>query len=479
MHIDFQRHNGIALHKQIYQAFADRIASQSLKPGAQLPPVRKLAQALSVSVVTVVQAYRLLALNGYVHVIQGKGTFVQATEESAEQLLSGPYDWQQAYTDYLPRAQFAPFYMTKARFHMSSMIIDEKLLPNRYFSEQMVHVFEQQPQLLSQYSEIQGDAALRQAMQRYLKTIGLGCAQEDILVTTGLQQGIDLVARTFIGAGDIVVMEEPTYPGAIDSFRGRGATIMTVPVDEYGMRIDALRKLCEQYTPKMIFTNPTFHNPTGTVMSLTRRKQLLELAQHMNFLIVEDDPYSELYFDKQPPVPIKSLDTSGHVIYLKGLSKIYAPSCRTALLVANGPLFQRLLASKANADLGSPLLTQKAILPLLGSKRMLAHAAKLRTAFMLRRDLVVQLLAQHAPETVKWIVPTGGLTIWLTLPHSVNMRELRQQATARGLSFLPGDTCYVETAITKHIRLSYSYINEAALKEAIPLLCGLLDDEST
>ncbi len=474
MRIDFQRNNGIPLHLQIAQAFADRIKSQTLDEHTALPSVRQLAQRLQVSVVTVLKAYRQLESDGYVTVIQGKGTFIKKPEQKVMLRETTPFDWQHQVEDYLPRAQFAPFYLTKARYHMSSMIVDSKLLPNHYFSEQMKTVFEKQPHMLSAYSEIQGDLVLRQSMKRYLQSVDLHCEEENILVTTGLQQGIDLVARTFIGQGDLVVMEEPTYPGAVDCFRGRGATILTVPVDENGMKVEYLRKICQQFTPKLVFTNPTFHNPTGTVLSLKRRKQLLELAQQMNFLIVEDDPYSELFFNKKPPAPIKSFDKTGHVIYLKGLSKIYAPSCRTALLVGNGPIFQRLLASKANADLGSPLLTQKLILPLLGSTRMQAHAAKLRTAFQLRRDALIVQLKKHAPPNVTWYEPLGGLTIWLSLPQHIDLARLKEEAEAQGITFLPGDTCYVQTTKHKKLRLSYSYINEQLIEHAIPLLCQLL-----
>lgn len=220
------------------------------------------------------------------------------------------------------------------------------------------------PKVLSQYGEIQGDKALRQARVEYLQRMDLTTSPDNILVTSGSQQGIDLIARTFVGPGDVVVMEAPTYPGAIDVFRGRGATILTVPVDSDGMRVDLLQHLCDKYKPKIIYTVPPFHNPTGAVMTTKRRRQVLEIASSTQCIVIEDDPCSEIYFERKPPASMKSMDQDGHVIYLKGLSKILAPGCRIGILAASGSIFKRLIAAKANTDLESPLLTQKAIIHL-------------------------------------------------------------------------------------------------------------------
>lgn len=178
-------------------------------------------------------------------------------------------------------------------------MIDPGLLPNRYLEQEIHKMLSENPRILSQYSEIQGDYKLRVAMSQYLKQFEVSTTPDNLLITNGSQQGLDLVARTFIGPGDVVVMESPTYPGAIDIFRGRGATILTVPIDKEGMKVDILQNLCDKYKPKIIYTIPTFHNPTGTVMSHKRRRQLLEIAKSIQCIIVEDDPWCEIYFDKK------------------------------------------------------------------------------------------------------------------------------------------------------------------------------------
>ncbi|MCL6427466.1 PLP-dependent aminotransferase family protein [Bacillus subtilis] len=474
MQIDIQRNKGESLSKQIYQSIVDRIRSGLLEEGSKLPSVRNLSKQLEVSLVTAVKAYKQLEQDGFATSIQGKGTFVKAKISEKKKVEAIPsYDWQLSLQDYLPRSQFARYHIAPQKVHLSSSMIDPKLLPNRYFEHEVQQVLSENPELLSIYGNVQGDNQLRSEMSAYLKRSGVTSTPENILVTSGLQQSIDLVARTFIGPGDVVVMEAPTYPGAIDIFRGRGATILTVPVDKDGMRIDILQNVCEKHKPKVIFTIPTFHNPTGFVMSLKRRKQLLDIAGSIHSIIVEDDPCSEIYFEKKPPVTLKSMDQFGNVIYLRGLSKTIAPSCRIGILTASGSIFNRLLAAKANADLGSPLLTQKAILPLINSKRMIDHSKKLRTALKIRRDLALDLLTSLSPEGVSWTIPEGGLNLWISLPSWIDSHLLLSEAKKQQITFLPGSACYPVGQENNHLRISYSYINEELLKHGITTLCNI------
>ncbi|MCY8237193.1 PLP-dependent aminotransferase family protein [Bacillus inaquosorum] len=474
MQIDIQRNKGESLSKQIYQSIVDRIRSGLLEEGSKLPSVRSLSKQLEVSLVTAVKAYKQLEQDGFATSIQGKGTFVKAKISEKKKVEAIPsYDWQLSLQDYLPRSQFARYHIAPQKVHLSSSMIDPKLLPNRYFEHEVQQVLSENPELLSIYGNVQGDNQLRSEMSAYLKRSGVTSTPENILVTSGLQQSIDLIARTFVGPGDVVVMEAPTYPGAIDIFRGRGATILTVPVDKDGMRIDILQNVCEKHKPKVIFTIPTFHNPTGFVMSLKRRKQLLDIAGSIHSIIVEDDPCSEIYFEKKPPVTLKSMDQFGNVIYLRGLSKTIAPSCRIGILTASGSIFNRLLAAKANADLGSPLLTQKAILPLINSKRMIDHSKKLRTALKIRRDLALDLLTSLSPEGVSWTIPEGGLNLWISLPSWIDSHLLLSEAKKQQITFLPGSACYPVGQENNHLRISYSYINEELLKHGITTLCNI------
>ncbi|WP_449536351.1 MocR-like pyridoxine biosynthesis transcription factor PdxR [Ferdinandcohnia sp. Marseille-Q9671] len=476
MHIEINRNADISLTKQIYHSILDHIRSELLEEDFQLPSVRELSKQLGVSLLTVVKAYQKLEHEGYITSVQGKGTFIRKTknEEPERKEGTGSYDWQLSVQDYLPRSQFARFHQVPEKIHLSSSMLDPGLLPNRYLEQEIHKMLSENQKILSKYGEIQGDKELRHAMNEYLKRMDVPTIPDNILVTSGSQQGIDLVARTFVGPGDVVVMEAPTYPGAIDVFRGRGATILTVPVDSDGMRIDLFQNLCDKYKPKIIYTVPTFHNPTGVVMPTKRRRQILEIAKSTQCLVIEDDPCSEIYFERKPPASMKSLDQDGHVIYLKGLSKILAPGCRIGILAASGSIFKRLLAAKANADLGSPLLTQKAISRFITSNRMMDHLKKLRTALKIRRDLVLEILSKHSPEEVSWFIPKGGLNVWLTLPSWINTDHLLLEAKKEQITFLPGSACYPSEQENHHLRLSYSFMNEIHLKQGVTTICNIL-----
>jgi DNA-binding transcriptional MocR family regulator len=476
MHIEIQRNADTSLSKQIYHSIIDQIRSELLEESLQLPSVRQLSKQLGVSFVTVVKAYQQLEQDGYITSVQGKGTFVRKAKTEGKEITERTcsFDWQLSVQDYLPRSQFARFHQVPESIHLSSSMIDPGLLPNRYLEQEINRMLAENPKVLSKYGEIQGDLELRRAMVEYLKKVDLVTSPEDVLVTSGSQQGIDLIARTFIGPGDVVVLEAPTYPGAIDVFRGRGATILTVPVDRDGMRVDLLQNICDKYKPKVIYTIPTFHNPTGAVMTIKRRKQILEIAKSIQCLVIEDDPWSDIYFEKKPPAAIKSLDQSGHVIFLKGFSKTLAPGCRIGILAASGSIFKRLVAAKANSDLGSPLLTQKAVIPFISSKRMMDHLKKLRTALKIRRNLVLEILSKHAPEEVSWYIPKGGLNIWLTLPSWMNTDYLLLEAKKEEITFLPGSACYPTERENHHLRISYSYMNEPKLEQGVTTICNIL-----
>jgi DNA-binding transcriptional MocR family regulator len=473
--IELKRNAGIPIVQQIYENIADRIRSGSIQEEERLPSVRSLAKQLGVSFLTIVRAYDLLDKNGLIVRIQGKGTFVKASSPKSHKKSEerNSFHWQLSILDYLPRAQFSTHYNSSENsIQFSLAAISPSLLPNRYLEKEIHSILEKDPTTLSKYGPVQGDAELRQAMSNYLKKQKINISKQDILVTNGTQQGIDLVARTFIGPGDVVITEAPTYPAALDIFRSRGANIVPVPIDnDDGMRMDILLRVCETYKPKLIYTIPNFHNPTGTVLSQDRREKLLALAQEYQILILEDDPWSEIYFDEKPPFPIKSLDTNGYVIYLKGLSKTLIPGCRIGLLTANGTVFSRLVASKANADLGSPLLTQKAIFPLFHSKRMDDHMKKLRFALKLRRDLVTDLLKRNIPAEVVWTEPKGGLNIWISIPQGLDTNHLLMECQKKNIYFLPGSACFPGEPETNHLRLSFSYLQENVLETGVIEFC--------
>lgn len=473
---ELNRASEIPLTKQIYQAIADKILSNLIAAGTLLPSVRNLSKELKVSTDTVIQAYRDLEKDNFITRIQGKGTFVNQREQKPlpKSPNTLPYAWQLSVQDYLPRAHFSNHAQSHEENNLSISRIDPGLFPNRFIEKLITDELLQNSKSISTYGEIQGDKELREVYARYLKKEHkLKTSPQDLLITCGSQQGIELVAKSFVGPGDFIMVEAPTYPAAIDIFRSRGASIIQVPVDQQGLRVDLLDPLVDKYKPRLIYTIPNFQNPTGAVLSFPRRQELLHIAQRTNTLIVEDDPWSEIYFDGCPPLPLKSLDTYGHVIYLKG-SKIIGPGCRIGVLAANGTLLSRLIAAKGLSDLGTPLLNQKVVSLLLESKRISTHTEKLRTALEVRRDMVTEML-KKLPDVVTVNVPTGGLNYWITLPACVNTDNLLYEAKKEGVSFMPGSAFYAQAPECHHLRICFSSVDDYSLQDGVHKLFKIIN----
>lgn len=334
--------------------------------------------------------------------------------------------------------------------------------------------------MLSTSPPVQGDCELREAMANYLGSKGISTNRENILITNGAQQGISLIASTFVGPGDVVVMEAPTYPGAIDLFKCRGAVVLTVPVDKEGMRTDILMSLCDKYSPKVIYTMPNFQNPTGYSMSMKRKIELLDIAKYNNSIIVEDDPWSEISYTNSKAKSLKSMDTSGHVIYLKSINKILGPTYRLAAVVAEGSLLTRLVAAKANHDLGTSILSQKMILDFISTNKITNYISKLNKELLKRRDLVIKLLKANTPKGTTWTMPEGGINIWITLPENINVEKLLfHSINNKNITFLPGTICYPNEVEFNKLRICFAYLDEEYLEPTIIELCKLMQELST
>ncbi|MBM6385761.1 MAG: PLP-dependent aminotransferase family protein [Paenibacillus sp.] len=488
MHIELKRGSSTKLYIQIALTLADRIRSGLIEPGTRLPSVRKMTADLGVSLVTVSKAYAELEAIQLITCSQGKGCYVrgaqemdqtgdidkkQQTERNHEN--NTPWNWQMALVDYLPRAQlwrhFDASPQVQYELHMSA--IQPELLPTTEIINSAYRLSSDHPERMAAYGSFQGDRELRQTFAGHFAERGLQVSPERMLITSGTQQGIDLVARTFVGPGDVVYMEAPTYTGAIDVFTSRGAKIITVPMDDEGMRIDLLTRLCDTYPPKLIYTIPTYHNPTGVTMSARRRAQLLNLAQSYHCLILEDDPFADLYFRDSPPASIKSMDATGHVVYIKSFSKVLSPGCRVACAIAEGSVLTRLVAAKSTADLGSPLLTQKALQSFI-QHQYSSYIVGLREELYARLQAASDVLEEYRVPGMYWVLPEGGLNLWLQLPDGLDMRELHRQSLAAGVSFLPGSACYVGETDTASLRICFTVTDLKGLCEGLRVLCGVI-----
>lgn len=309
-------------------------------------------------------------------------------------------------------------------------------------------------------------------MAAYLQGRGTRVSAAEVLITQGAQPGIDLVARIFVGPGDAVALESPCYPPAIDALRARGVRLFPIPVDGEGMRVDLLANIPGL---RLVYLVPTYQNPTGTVLSRRRRATLLEMARKRHFLVMEDDPWPEIAFDRAPPT-LKSQDPDGHVVYLKSFSKLLSVGVRLGAVAASGQVFDQLAAAKGIADLGVSQLPQLAVLPVLQSPRLQPCLRRMVGALRERRDAVLAALTAAAPPGVRWTTPAGGLNLWVTLPAHLDAVAVPQAAEARGIVFAPGVSFFPGEPELNHLRLSFRAAKPADLVRGVRELCAVLTE---
>jgi DNA-binding transcriptional MocR family regulator len=306
----------------------------------------------------------------------------------------------------------------------------------------------------------EGHTPLRETLAQWVAARGIRAQASDVLVVSGSQQGLDLVARVFIDPGDVVVVEEPTYIGALQSFRVAGAKIIGIPVDEDGMRTDILASILERERPKLIYTLPTYQNPSGAVMSLDRRRHLLDLAARWHVPILEDDPYSELRYEGEPLPSLKALDENELVLYQSTFSKALFPGLRIGYLVVPRVVLRQLALAKQGVDLHANTFSQYLLDRFVREGHFATHIEKSKKAYRRRRDRMAEALKRDTSIALDFAVPRGGFYIWCRLPDGVEQSALLANAAARGVVFLPGRACYPTEPTENCIRLNFSHASE-------------------
>ncbi|MEV7670539.1 PLP-dependent aminotransferase family protein [Streptomyces sp. NPDC007872] len=326
-----------------------------------------------------------------------------------------------------------------------------------------------------QYAPTAGTAPMREAVARRAGETGAAVGPERAMVTGGSQQGLDLVARTLLDEGDLVALDDPSYLGAVQSFRGAGARLLPLPTDRDGMRVDVLaERLAAGARPKLVYVVPHFHNPTGGVLTTERRRELAALADRYGFLIVEDDPYGDLAFDGER---LPSTDVHGdRVIRLMSLSKTLCPGFRVAGLTAPAGLLGELVAAKQSGDLQTNTFGQYVLAELLGDPAFLpAHLARLRTLYGDKARATAALLRERLP----WLVfddPRGGLFFWCSVDDPrVTSDLLYEHALAQGLALVPGGPFCIEQDGSRLLRLSFATLDEEQRREGVSRLATAFD----
>jgi len=318
-----------------------------------------------------------------------------------------------------------------------------------------------------QYSPTEGFAPLREAFAAESRKRGIACSAEDILITTGSQQPLDLAGKVFLDAGDCVLTESPTYMAAIQAFQTYEVRFATVPTDEHGLIPDELPALIEREKPKFLYTIPNFQNPTGLTLTAERRKTLYSIAARYGLIVLEDDPYGCLRYAGETIPPIKALDTEGIVIYLSTVSKIIAPGLRIGWVVATEEIRRKLVIAKQAADLHTSSLDQRIVHRYLADFDSEAHIERIRQAYGERYRIMDATLRETMPPGFSWTHPEGGMFLWVTCPEGVNTNELMHAAMARKVLFVPGQDFFANAPGLRYMRLNFSNASQEMIREGI------------
>lgn len=351
-----------------------------------------------------------------------------------------------------------------------------ELFPVKEMKAAVDKVFEEHGQEAMQYGAAKGVTALRKVIQQHVKRKeNVDSELDNVLVTTGSEQALDLVGKAFVDPGDTVLVEQPTYLCALDVFRSYGANFASVEMDEDGMKMDALEEaLKANPNTKLIYTVPNFQNPTGRTMTEERRKQLAELAEKYDVYVLEDNPYGEIRFAGQHVPAVKSFDKSGHVLYMSTFSKTLAPGFRLGWLVADKNVVNKLTVLKQSADLHTDNLAQFAVAQFFADNDVDAHVKEISALYGKRKNLMLEGIKKYFPEGVKYTDPEGGMFLWVEVPGVDDTVELFKECLEHDVAFVPGDPFFADEVQPGAFRLNYSNMKEDQIEVGLKRLGAAL-----
>src|SRR5215210_1605396 len=359
---------------------------------------------------------------------------------------------------------------------------DTSTFPPESFAAQMTRIAQESSAEALQYGPTEGFERTRECIREVMGAEGMSPDREDIIVTTGGQQAIDLVAKTLVDPGDVVICEAPTYPGAVPVFCSYEADVRQIELDTDGMRIDLLEELlaeldAEGRRPKFIYCVPTFQNPAGVTMSLERRRRLVEIVRERELLLVEDNPYGLLRYSGEPAEALYALDGGDYVLYLGTFSKIRSPGIRLGWLCAPPPVMEKVVLGKQASDLCSSTLTQYFVNEYFGEGNWGSYVASLVDIYRARRDVMLDSLERHFPSQASWTTPEGGLFAWATLPDYIDTADLLARALRENVAFVPGRAAYLDGRGGSSMRLNFSASDEDELAEGIRRIGAVVSEQ--
>ena len=485
--------SAVPLYRQILDQMRQLISTGALPVGERLPPSRELAQRLGVHRTTVANAYAELTADGWIEGHVGRGTFVAKGLEAPRPpvppapytaSLENGYLWTMLFADAPAEEGLDNLLADAVEAASDPRLISfttarpaAELLPVEDFRRATSDVLRREGRALLQLGASDGYPPLKEFLRQELRRDGIQAGDRELLITNGCQQALDLLRKVFLRPGDLVALENPVYPGAIETFNRGGVRCLGVPVSEKGLDLDALDSLLAQQRVRLLLLTPSFHNPTGTTLSLEARKHVLELAGRRQVPVVEDSIYAALRLRGRDLPSLKALDADGLVIHLNSFSKVCFSGLRVGWMVASEPVIERLRLAKQATDLHTDQLAQAALAEFGrrgGFARLLKQARKLYQA---RLEVLEAALAAHFPEEVRWTHPEGGMAVWVTLPPGLDAGVLLFKSRERNVFFTPGRYFYFQGVQPNTLRLGFAGVNEAQIEKGIEILGALIKSE--
>jgi DNA-binding transcriptional MocR family regulator len=475
---DLLRDGTVPVTQQLVDRFVSAITDSTLEPGEKLPTTRALAAEAGVNHLTAARVYRRLAELGYVTATVGRGTFVRSIVPAASDEQGD--DWQIWAMPDLPQSYAAQVTDDAFRLATEPGVISlstgwpsPRLYPVDDLKRVGTAALEEAGESVFGYLTAEGLFDLREQIAVRGRQQGWAESADEIIVTSGARQAIDLIAQALLEPGDVAVVESPGFIGVLSSLRRAGARVIGIPVDRHGLDTDALERVLARHEVKLCALQSACQNPTGRDLSPERRERLAQLARERNFFVLEDGVYSDLRFEGDSPRPVREL-APGHTLYVDSLSKTVGGGLRIGWIAARGPVFDRLAMLKLESDFHSNTLSQHIAARYLASGAYDRQVESTIPFYRERRDALLDALERHLAGEYRAERPHGGHHVWVQLTRPVDERAFYREAVRNGVTFTPGSAVTPERHSATSIRLSFSLLDPEELDEGVKRLARAL-----
>ena len=468
----FDSASDVPLYKQLAESIANLIRSGTIDEGQRLPATRELAGQLGLNRATISAAYALLEDAALIKGHVGRGSFVAQGQKPSAGLRT---DWD-AILSPVESALPAPSQSIEISFASSRPAGEEfPLTQFRRLAKQVIDGEEACGIL--QLGSPHGYLPLRRYLLEQANASGIARDGDDLIITNGCQQALDLVARLFASEGHGVVLEDPVYHGCLRVFSRAGAELIPVPVDDAGIDVDAVDETIQRHHPRLLIVTPSFQNPTGATLPLERRKRIVNLAQRFGLVLIENDIYSELRYHGKGLPTLKALDETGNTILLRSYSKVSFPGLRVGWVIAPRAVVARLAEAKQLSDLHSDQLSQAILLRFAESGELDRHMEKTRVAGAERLGALLQACRRYLPPGATYTSPEGGMNLWIELPAPLTAETLLRRAEERGVTFLPGRYFSVRSGHSRGLRISFGGLRPDEITHGIRVIGEVATEE--